>query len=801
MSSDTPNTPPDTGAGRDFSNHPRLADLDRQAAPAFVVGKEGDVLWTNPPGHSLLSQAMLGAMPDDEPGEMIARQITGFASQLAEGSARLVRLRLPAPGRPPHVTCRAEIFEDGAILISALDASTAPLPEPGGNGQAPAEDAPTVLPLRFTWQSDEAGSITLVTPEPADALGLRMAPLAGTGWSDITGRLPREPGERLRRALERHDTWSGIVLDWPVEDGRSIAIELAGLPMFDRERAFKGFRGFGVVRTVPEALPAPDQNEQRPPLPQDDRSTLQEIARAIEDFATAPPPAIAEPAGGDDVAGEMAAARHAAERLAILHALPSPILIHRLGLPVFANQAFLDLVGADDIDALAARGLEALFDEAPQGSAACGLTLSTFDGRRLALDGTLKTIEWEGARASLMALRDPAPAAAAVDQARLEATEHAAEAAEQRARELASILDTTADGVVMLDGIGRVLSMNPSAEALFGYESAEIEGRAFTLLLAAESHRTAQDYLEGLRANGLASALNDGRDVTGVVRRGGKVPLFMTLGRVGEAREPRFCAVLRDVTHVRKAERELQQAKTLAERASIHKAEFLARVSHEIRTPLNAIIGFAEMMMAERFGPIGNDRYRDYLRDIHASGSHVVRLVDDLLDLSSIEAGRFDLTFAPLVLNDIVQEAVAAVQEQAAHGRIIIRASLAPNLPQIVADARSLRQAVVNILSNALAFTPPGGQVIVSTALSDLGRTVIRIRDTGTGMSPADIATALEPFRQLPTTAGTRGAGTCLPLTRALAEANRASFSIESAAGSGTLVELGFPPAAAHSAA
>ena len=195
--------------------------------------------------------------------------------------------------------------------------------------------------------------------------------------------------------------------------------------------------------------------------------------------------------------------------------------------------------------------------------------------------------------------------------------------------------------------------------------------------------------------------------------------------------------------------------------------------------------------------PVGSERYRDYLKDIHASGSHLMSLINDLLDLSKIEAGKLELTFAKVSVNDLTQQCVAIMQPQATRERIIIRTSLPPALPQVLADARSVRQIMLNLLSNSIKFTGAGGQVIVSTALNDNGDVVLRVRDNGIGMSESDIVTALEPFRQLATTTLGRAAGTGLglPLTKALAEANRARFHIKSAPKEGTLVEVAFPAA------
>jgi len=238
----------------------------------------------------------------------------------------------------------------------------------------------------------------------------------------------------------------------------------------------------------------------------------------------------------------------------------------------------------------------------------------------------------------------------------------------------------------------------------------------------------------------------------------------------------------------------LKEARRLAEQANALKSDFLAKVSHEIRTPLNAILGFAEVIMEERFGAIGNERYKEYVTDIHTSGSHVMSLVNDLLDLSKIEAGKLELNFKAVDANRIVAECVSLIQPQASRERVIVRQSLAQRLPNIVADERALRQIVLNLLSNAVKFNEEGGQVIVSTALTDAGHAVIRVKDTGIGMSEGEIETALEPFRQIATARTTRGTGLGLPLTKALIEANRASFSIKSKKAEGTLVEVAFPP-------
>ncbi|MBE0694694.1 MAG: PAS domain S-box protein, partial [Aquamicrobium sp.] len=364
---------------------------------------------------------------------------------------------------------------------------------------------------------------------------------------------------------------------------------------------------------------------------------------------------------------------------------------------------------------------------------------------------------------------------------------------ERRLAELRTIIDTATDGVVLIAPDGTIRNISRPAEALFGFDSAAVEGKPFATLFAIESQKSARDYLAGLADNGVASVLNDGREVIGREAEGRFIPLFMTIGRLPE--DSGYCAVVRDITQFKRAEEELTQARAQAERASSQKTEFLARVSHEIRTPLNAIIGFSELMMDEKFGPIGSDRYRDYLRDINRSGNHVLDLVNDLLDISKIEAGEQEMNYEAVSLNEALAEAVAMMQPQANRERVIIRSSLASRLPEVVADLRSVRQIALNLLSNAIRYTQAGGQVIVSTAYEPSGDVAMRVRDTGIGMTLAEIDQALKPFKQINALKRGRndGTGLGLPLTKAMVEANRARFSIASTPGEGTLVEIVFP--------
>jgi len=227
--------------------------------------------------------------------------------------------------------------------------------------------------------------------------------------------------------------------------------------------------------------------------------------------------------------------------------------------------------------------------------------------------------------------------------------------------------------------------------------------------------------------------------------------------------------------------------------AATRRLDFLAKVSHEVRTPLNSIIGFAELMLQERFGPIANPRYKGYAEDIHQSGLYALSLLNDLLDISKIEAGKFELDFTAVEVAEVVEACVASLQPLAKRTRIVLRTSLADDLPVVVADPRRLKQILLNLLTNAIKFTKEGGQVIVSGTMVD-GELRLRVRDSGVGMSKKEIAYAMQPFHQLDTAPRRQsGTGLGLPLTKAMADATRARLELSSEPGVGTSADVVFP--------
>ena len=746
-------------------------------------------------------------------------------------------------------------------------------------------------PLRFLWQMDADGRFSLGSDEFSRLIGPQTAAALGRPWSEIAATFQLDPDGLIAKAVAKRDTWSGIVLDWPLDGaGFRLPVELSGLPIYEREQRFVGYRGFGICRDLeglkrlaelrrqdnlfatrllpvaesvippstvaaagtfdpgpdpapanlssaaapyihsdrePETVPPenvvqfrPASDTKTPALSPGENSAFDEIARRLNarlDHAahvvhseTPFEPFAADESIETDEAET--AASGAASSAAWLAGTAEPprgdskqdtLILDRIpvGVLIYANDAFLRHAGFESLNALTdAGGLDALFVEPAPSSASSESESGTQlmiaapgDGHAPA-QARLFTIAWDGESAMALILSATGPKAAA---AGLPPPADRPVAIEQPSApagdDFHAILDGAADGIVLFDRSGDILSSNRSAGELFGYSADELADRNLADLFAPESQRVVLDYFESIDRSGVTSLLDHGREVLGRIREGGPIALSMTMGRTNDDGE-RFFAVFRDLSQVKKTETDLFSARRRADRATAAKSEVIARISHDIRAPLNAIIGFADVMIEQRFGPLGNERYIEYMKDIRASGERVLAIVGDMLDLSQIEAGKLDLSFAHQNLNDVVEQSVAVLQPQANRERIIIRTSLAHALPPVFADARTLSQIVMNLVTGSIRLSNPGGQVIVSTAQTDTGDTALRVRDAGTGMSEQEIAAAMEPYGAASTDrVAPDRPGANLSLTRALTQANRAQFHIRSTPQSGTLIEVAFP--------
>jgi len=251
-----------------------------------------------------------------------------------------------------------------------------------------------------------------------------------------------------------------------------------------------------------------------------------------------------------------------------------------------------------------------------------------------------------------------------------------------------------------------------------------------------------------------------------------------------------------DITDRKRAEDELRRAKEAAESANHSKSQFLANMSHELRTPLIAVIGFSEVMLAEKLGPLGSQRYHEYAQDIHNAGSHLLDIINDILDMSKIEAGQFDLDAEWTGIANLVNPAIRLIRDRAREAGISLVLAIDPGLPPLYVDLRSVRQVLLNLLGNAVKFTPSGGTVTVGAALMSSGGLSLRVSDTGLGIAAENIPLALKPFGQIELILSRKhgGVGLGLPLSKRLIELHGGMLDIASVPGEGTSVSVYFPP-------
>ncbi|NDW03594.1 ATP-binding protein [Jiella pacifica] len=479
--------------------------------------------------------------------------------------------------------------------------------------------------------------------------------------------------------------------------------------------------------------------------------------------------------------------------------IPMPILVQAAQELVYANREFLDLAGYADLLALkSAGGFDSLIVDRQEGDADF-LRLRRSNGQTMAIRARMQRTSVDGTSCLLFAFF-ATPRLSLLSRETIEAADMPAPGVARGVLE-DPLLGLAADGIVLVDEDGLVTAMSEPAQRLFDIPPADVSGRPFVTLFAHESQKAIKGLIGGQQDGEPAGAERQAergakwiarRDVIGRVAGGEFLPLSVSLGQVPGTSG--FCAVINDITPWKRAEETALRERANAEASNLQKSTFLGEVAQEIKDPIDAMIGFADLIGTETLGPVGNERYLEYLDDIKRSGHQVIDLVTILHDLAKVESGRQELTFEAVSLAEIVTEVTSVMAPQANRQRVIMRTHLPSSVPPVVGDRDTIRQIATNLVANSIRSTPTGGQLIVSLRYEDETGVSLRFRDSGVGMRQDEIDSALHGPGTGYASAGAETGRLGLPLTKALAEANRAELSIVSAPGEGTLVEVRFPP-------
>lgn len=362
-------------------------------------------------------------------------------------------------------------------------------------------------------------------------------------------------------------------------------------------------------------------------------------------------------------------------------------------------------------------------------------------------------------------------------------------------------LDAMPDAVIIVDRAGRMLMTNTQAHALFCYSRAELLGQPVELLVPRRLARAHESYRASYFAEPRVRPMGAGRELYGSRKDGSEFPVEISLSPMEANGEILVVSTLRDVSdrksleeNIRRKNQELEAQNRRVEEANRMKSDFLANMSHELRTPLNSILGFAELMHDGRVGPVA-PRHQEFLGDILSSGRHLLRLINDLLDVAKIEAGKLEFCPVEIDLGPLIAESTAMLRAVAEQRCVELSTSVDPGLGIVVVDSVRLQQVLYNYLSNALKFTAEGGKVAVRAAPEAPASFRIEVEDTGIGVAPERLHRLFVEFEQLESGASKRypGTGLGLALSKRLIERMGGSVGVRSAPGRGSTFYLSLP--------
>lgn len=473
----------------------------------------------------------------------------------------------------------------------------------------------------------------------------------------------------------------------------------------------------------------------------------------------------------------------------VLEALPMAAGATRVsdGTLVHVNEAFVRLTGYSKDDIVGRRttdvGITRMADAEAQRLRAMvaegGLhefdaQIHTKDGRTLPLRQTLRALDLEGETYVVSTTLGPSGAPIEEDRFR-------------------TMLDSAPDAMVIVDKKGRITLVNSQTEKVFGWARADLLGQPIEVLVpdwfraGHEEHRA--DYAKDPKARPMGA----GPQLFARRKDGSEFPAEISLSPLQTEGGQLVTAAIRDISNRRRVEEELRRAKEAAETATKAKADFLANMSHEMRTPLNAILGFSQLLLDER-GKLPKEA-REYIGDVHASATHLKSLVDDILDLSKVDAGKMEFRSVPFEVGGVVNEVLETLGPLALEKKIRVDRTVDRGASRIVADQGRLRQVLYNLVSNALKFTPDGGRVSVRASADGGAAVRIEVEDSGIGIKPDQVPLLFTEFRQLDSSPMKKHAGTGLglALTKRIVEAQGGQVGVTSKPGKGSLFWVTLP--------
>ncbi len=366
-------------------------------------------------------------------------------------------------------------------------------------------------------------------------------------------------------------------------------------------------------------------------------------------------------------------------------------------------------------------------------------------------------------------------------------------AGQEDAALLRAVLETVVDGILTITERGAIISANPAVERIFGYSTQELIGQNVKMLMPSPYRDEHDGYLDSYLRTGRRKIIGIGREVRGKRKDGSIFPLDLAVSETPTEQGLIFTGIVRDISE-RKQAQEMELAKEYAERANAAKSEFLSRMSHELRTPLNGVIGFAEFLLDGKPGPL-NDKQKEYLTDILNSGGHLLQLINDILDLAKIEAGKMILVADLFELESTIREVCSVVDPLASKKKIAIVVDVSRGLHNVYLDHQKFKQVLYNLLSNAVKFTDDGGKIEVKARQRGSRRFSIQVIDTGIGIRREDLGRLFTEFEQLESGTSRRyeGSGLGLALTRKIVELQGGDISVKSKVGVGSVFSVTYP--------